>query len=481
MCQTSCVVGLHSSASLIQTASNTFIFFFVGESYDKACSNPVYEFYKTFYNHDPKPLLLIELGNINSYNKENEKIAISLHTMSSDIQTVVSLSSGGATFLKDASAEFKKIMCSFSSRPTCQIKFNPFNEEEFKHYLSLHREKYKLDDAVYRSLTNYNPLLLLRCSDCKKEADAEFEVERTVRMAVDSILKSLDTEKFVWIKNTLPKSLEMLDSAYNHRKISISELKAYKNTWLCTENVTYISYEYGGFFKLEINFPLCFDMMMNQLFEHMKDNNKIMDSAVQGYMFEQYMSESEKLDIFYSERHDALNKRANLRSATFKFTRHVSQSENSAISGLSIGCLYKLRPYHPVIDNVAYVIHDKQPWLVLIQVSLLAYKAHKSNIADLFSNITGCEQKYLEENLPVNSDMTWLDYYIRLVPEEARGSLKCVYVYISPLNFIQKEETVEHQMNLRPQNSQEVFLGFVSKGSCTEKLITLNLSKCRCS
>ena len=51
---------------------------------------------------------------------------------------------------------------------------------------------------------------------------------------------------------------------------------------------------------------------------------------------------------------------------------------------LKLGVLYHLRPFHPVIDAVGYLeSQDKQPWLVLVQVSLLDYVQHTSKAQHL--------------------------------------------------------------------------------------------------
>lgn len=117
------------------------------------------------------------------------------------VQVVVSLSSGSGIFTS-AKGMFRKILGSTVQR----IDFIPFNEEEFQHYKELNPGMYNLRDEVYRSLTNYNPLLLSVVSD-KSESAAKDDVKREVRDVVDHIVEKND---FKSVEDTLPKSMEML-------------------------------------------------------------------------------------------------------------------------------------------------------------------------------------------------------------------------------------------------------------------------------
>ena len=57
------------------------------------------------------------------------------------------------------------------------------------------------------------------------------------------------------------------------------------------------------------------------------------------------------------------------------------------VSSLTSGILYELRAQHPAIDGVGVLRenHTKEDWLVLVQVSLLAYKQHSSKMSDILN------------------------------------------------------------------------------------------------
>ena len=84
-----------------------------------------------------------------------------------------------------------------------------------------------------------------------------------------------------------------------------------------------------------------------------------------------------------------------------------------------------------MIDAIAYVENDKVPWLLFIQISLSAYANHKSKVEHLHSDVVGCEK--------TENTLNWLKYYCDLVPTGVQKDLQCMYIYISPQNFVDKD------------------------------------------
>ena len=116
------------------------------------------------------------------------------------------------------------------------------------------------------------------------------------------------------------------------------------------------------------------------------------------------------------------------RSFTFESTSRVT--EQKPLKELKEGVLYHLRPFHPMIDAVAYV-HDKhvrggdekEAWLLLIQVSLSSYSCshmHTSKAKDLLKPPTGCEQS---ENC-----LSWIQYYRNCIPVDREEDVNVMYV-----------------------------------------------------
>ena len=180
----------------------------------------------------------------------------------------------------------------------------------------------------------------------------------------------------------------------------------------------------------------------------------------------------ESIEVFYSEKVEAVNHQPNLDAITFEFGAHVQQSECSPTTSLTKNCLYQVRPFHPVIDAVAYVEVQNKPWLLLIQVSLSTYKSHKSKLINLFDDVKGAEAKVFKAD-----HLSWLDYYIRLVPATAQTDLQYMYIYISPKDLIEKDGVSPlnecTSLQERTDSKKIVFFGMVAKDTASSRFVTI--------
>lgn len=169
-------------------------------------------------------------------------------------------------------------------------------------------------------------------------------------------------------------------------------LDDYYETWVHAESITYISStieDSATHFKLAINFPLSCRMLMKEIAEHKKEKVKIHASTLNGFLFEELIcSNMESVEVIYSKKDEAISRQPDVVAITFEFAVIVQQS-NSPVIGLVKNCLYHLRPFHPVIDAVAYVEVGTTPWLLLIQVSLSAYTMHETKLNNLFDDVKG--------------------------------------------------------------------------------------------
>ena len=299
-----------------------------------------------YHFNQSNPLLLIELGSISQYTeamKERLYNLIFLHG-----QTIVSLSSGSGNFVP-GSGLFGRVFTHKIRIHSVHIYFIPFTVEEFKTFKDLNADKYCLEDGEYKSLTNYNPLLLSLLEYEKTVEEAESLVNLYVRQAAADIEKSLKLGNFSWIHRTLPESMRMLYYAANNCKVKKSDYLTYRSTWVDAEGITYIK---GmdpdtGDFVLSVNFPTYYEEMLAVLHENRKE--KIHSAIINGFYFEKVVIEQiRELNILYSKKSEGLPSQPDLEAIDFRFKFHVTKRSNMAITGTSTrGCYLSSKTSSP--------------------------------------------------------------------------------------------------------------------------------------
>jgi hypothetical protein len=419
----------------------------------------------------PDALLLVELGSINVYTSVQEEALPLLQPYLAIVQSVISLSSGDSNFT-DASGYFGRALSAMLRGFDEEIHFVPFTDKEFTIMRGLYPLKYPLEIETYKCLTQFNPLLLAEIEKCD-EKGAIRKVKKQVKRLFSDTMKSLNKHSYEWVEDSLPESINMLIYAANGITIPTSRFQDYYDTWIHAENITYVCAESADEFMLAINFPTCFDYLLCVLYKHRaQEKGRIFSAIIDGLYFERDICTSiEQLDVLYSQKDEAVANQPDLQTIVFNFKSHVSnQDSNSPVKGLPEGILFFLRSFHPVIDAVAYVRVGNTPWLVLMQVSLSKYQKHESKISDLSKDITGCEKYRVSEKI------NWLDYYRNQVPSEKREGLMCVYVYVSPEDFIEGDAAnnlVPYNLRCNEGHMKGAFFGLILKNSDSAKYITV--------
>ena len=402
-------------------------------------------------------------------------------------QIIVSLSSGGCNFQTGAGVPGRMVESLMKIKPT---EFLPFTKQEFQCYKAIHDVPLNPEEAI--NLTNYNPLLLSSIEN-RKGKEVMDKIIEVVRRAISDISKSLVANKFEWIYQSLPQSLEMLVFAANGVKIPGARYDEYLETWVRAENITYVSRLYkNGSFVLQMNFPTCYAGLLHMFRKYRnEDSVRPHSRIIDGIYFEYAVCKKVKqLQVVYSKHKEAIPRQCDLEAITFKFTAAVNQRACTPLTGLAEGVLYQLRSCHPVIDAVAYIKKDSIQWLLLIQVSLSAYKDHDSKVEDLNNPVIGCEKVRLTSNpkrrkraetktnppakkrkIKPEEEIDWLKYYYDMLP---RGTTtKCVYIYISPKNIVEKEVSDLKEYNLRNNSAShvDVFFGLILSSSDSARQI----------
>lgn len=158
-------------------------------------------------------------------------------------------------------------------------------------------------------------------------------------------------------------------------------MSEYKYTWVYAESITFIKSrcDTTKTFVLSMNFPTCFSILRDMLYENRHVN--AIKLFIAGFRFELLIcSAIPRLDVLYSKKEEAVGSQPDGKNIVFNLESHISKQD----SGLPVTeCLIDrtlvyLRPCHPVIDAVAYVTVDSVPWLLFIQVSLSEYGDHQS-------------------------------------------------------------------------------------------------------
>ena len=451
-------------------------------------------------------VFLLELGSV-SKDMEDSLIDTIAHFR----LIVVSQSSGACNFVS-GSGRGGRIL-ELIKRDFFDIDFVPFTQQEFelfKKTVVSTRQKLLSQEETVR-LTNYNPLLLSLITSLpfQKPNGAINKIKTVIRGAVADISCSLKANKFDRISESLPKSMDMLIKAANGVKLTENEYGEYLQTWIHAEHITFISKHYKRGYLLEMNFPTCYRELLKMLHRHKNEENvrkhsHIIDGA---YFEDDFCSQVKTLNVIYSKKEEGMSARLDLKAITFSFTASVSLTFGSPLKAVAEGILYQLRPCHPVIDAVAYVKVKKIQWLLLIQVSLSAYDKHRSQIQHLKNYVIGCEKNQPKEDKPKptkagksrengktrknnksektkenkpkrkrlkkNDDATeinWINYYSKMVPQEKDMTLQIMYIYISPRTFGEKvPASPVTNYNLRsstnPDERQIVFFGLALQGS----------------
>ena len=415
----------------------------------------------------PQCIILIELGGVTRLDKEQQDNLV--RVMSHDVQYVVSLSSGSARFRSPTDQKSFKGAVGSIVRPDSNAFFVPFDKEEAEVFMKLTGD-YSLEQKdFYYSLSNYNPKLLSLCVG-KTYADAKSNVLDEVTSCVDEVKLSLIAKEYSWVRDSLQSTMLMFHYAYNNEDILIERLEEYYSSWLSAENITYIVDINSTTFKLAVNYPTIYDILMKMLHNLDKNNfNKINCRILHGINFEADVCKNLRfLDVCFGNR----NKEELSRSFTFSFAAPIT--EQKPLKELKEGIIYQLRPLHPVIDAVAYV-HDKnvreknkddkkEAWLLLIQVSLSSYSSHKSKADDLLKTPTGCERSRDCSN--------WIQYYRDCIT--AKGTdINVMYVYISPEEYITEGKVSERLHALGVLSALNDFsFGLVESHSSTATFVS---------
>ena len=408
---------------------------------------------------DEPIIVLVELGTVTKLTKDDLK-RLSQVLCIPNIRFVLSRSSGNENF---------NFMCkTLSSTITDSVKifFKPFEPTEVDTFLEkICPIQYNDDDKNgYKNLTGGNPYLLSVCVGEKNLYQAGVKVKREVKKYVSDLVDSSlgGTQSRVWITTNLPRSIEFLYSAYSDIPIPEDNLTDYCSSWIEAEGITYIKETTENGFTLALNFPSAYDAFMMVLLECVKSDKlrAINDRSIQGILFEHVIcNELKEIQVSYCGYTDV-----EVKSARFSFRVNVAMS--TAVKQLVAGTLYHLRPGHSVLDAVGYLVVDEQPWLLMIQVSLSTYSNHKSKLGNLLDAIDKKEKEY------DSNAKNWLQYYRSRMPT-AKSDLKFMYIYISPLEFLdfgKPSDTLEYHGTITSQ--EDVFVGLVVKSSDCANFVT---------
>ena len=420
------------------------------------------------------------MGAVSTYNEDMKTSFRSFYSsVIHSCQVVVSFSSGSNNFINPR-GDFMRVLFDMKLK-SVTVNLIPFTENEFQKF----SEKFPFSSSNdfkeidYKHLTNYNPLLLTLIRREQQKEMAASIINETVKQFFANIMSSLKRTEFEWVKKSLNVSLEMLYLAANREKIPMHRFLHYTGSWVHAENITYISEKSDDFFMLGVNFPTYFKALREVLYDCKKNEKvRIHSPAIDGMHFEANIcGRINDVDIVYSKKDESIATQPDVEPLKATFNIFIDHVSDTPVIGLLDGVLHHLRPFHPVLDAVAYVNIKDNPWLFLIQVSLSEYKSHRSKISDLTNKIQGIEKetnlKESKKKKETEPDCTWLEYYRQQLPENVSSQCKCMYLYISPENFVEPDTRQSlRDYDLRNSDkSVDVYFGCIMKGSGSAEFV----------
>ena len=398
---------------------------------------------------------------------------------SNQITTVISMSSGSGLYsLSRASRKFFSTL--YVQVPV--VKFKPFSDVEanaFIDHIGCFRGKIT-DPLEVKALTGYNPFLL---SILSRQNRSEWQncVDVFVRNYVCELLDDFTDRRFATlVESDLSYNTELLFYAMNRTPVPSSSTKAYENSWVAVESIVYVTEvdDCSGQFKLAVNFPPIYEILMTELTER-TTKSSVSSPIIDGFRFEKYVcSQLRVLDLCITDESGSTH------VCSLPIELNVSQS-HTCIMNLSIGTLYHLRCGHPVIDAVG-VLKDRHGshYLVMLQVSLLAYRKHRSKAENLKDTVVSPES-LRKPDVKFN----WIDYYTELAhtsitpishatsADTARDrsiqNVKRVYVYVSPEQLLDNKSdetprTILEEVGIN-NRTQDFCLGLVQANTSTSR------------
>jgi len=363
--------------------------------------------------------MLIDMGAVLYSTPEESKplqdlMAIcNLALNSSHCCTVIALSSGAGVMLAYSQRTLYPFFMHLNGKAKCT--FTTFTISETKMYLG--KKGLKLDTALVKRLTHLNPLLLSSIPITGDEHKIRGYINNWVLTYIRDVLKVLIELGTLnsWLNNELKKSVKWLYEVENQISLSQKEKCDFLESWLSIQGICSIAEEDN---VLNCNFPGVARLLLDELAKMRQDNRLPSNPIVNGYIFEENffveIGKTKTLHITIMEK-----------SITLYFALVEKMQTGEILDSMTSGVLYHLRYQHPVIDAVGVMEKGskKKQWLVMIQVSLSPYAAHRSKIGDLLRYVQCQELSHSDHD-------TFLKYYLRL--NKNIKEHRIVYVYVSP-------------------------------------------------
>ena len=381
------------------------------------------------------------------------------------LTTVVAHSSGTGSFPKTV---FRRYVSFLDTCPSMQLV--PFTDAEAEVFMQTFRTKYLSllpMKAKLKTLTNYNPSLLIQCFNKKDIKNAIAAVTKYVRFYIDDVKTSLQGNQLDWVQGNILFSMEMLYYAENDMMVEEERYVDYLTCWVAAENLTYIVHRTEKGFWLRVNHPPVYAHIMEMFRQLKPQNNEIVNGIVKGYQFEnRILQDVRQLVLVYNKEGDSKKQ-----VGIFNITLRKKLLPNEPLTNMNEGILYHLRDKHPVIDAVGIFKEkaSRKEWLLMVQVSLSSYTRHKSKAVNLLDSVTGPENFYRQEK-----NWNWLQYYSHLGATTSNR----MYIYICP-DEIHKGQLPSDTLADTGDRSRTkgLFLGLVEGGTETSNTITSVLAQ----
>lgn len=351
----------------------------------------------------------------------------------------------------------------------------PFTQSEAEIYINkfftTELKEAHTDDLVkqLQELTNFNPKWLYIISSKTSLTAVTATLMTETAKHVDNVKVSLVQDKYAWVQSNILVSMEMLYYASNHISVSNERECEYQTSWVAKEGITYIAEVNDDSFEIRLNYPLISKYLRTMLQRMDRTNDMVYNSVVNGYRFEHRFFSSglnNELVVMCEKNHSEDTPL----TITFGISTVIAMN-GRPVRQLTSGALYHLRNEHPVIDAVGRLSDTGgHEWLVLIQVSLSTYEAHRSKAVSLWNKVT------YPENNKSPYGQTWLEYYCNLAELE-----KYVYIYISPKEIGSEDKHPAQTLSVpiketrteteTVRRKKALHLGLVQNGSKTHHLI----------